>query len=368
MVQAKGHFKAAEEKLNEIITAIFVDHVIEYAQSAGANDKSLNLFPDTGYLTMGPADGHRTALEFQGSGARRTMLWATLRYLSEVRNDSKRSNVLLIDEPELCLHPNAVREACRVLYDLASRGDWQVMITTHSPVFIDLSRDNTSIIRVERKPGGEIEGTTLYRPETAALSADDKENLKLLNIYDPYVAEFFFGGKIVVVEGDTEYAAFRLVIEERKEEFSNVHIIRARGKATIASVSKILIHFGATFSILHDSDTRTAQRRIKGSSETKTIANPAWGTNSTILDVVRGKVDDGVVRLVASINHFEAAFFDTALNSEKPYSAVAGLKTDAAKLELVACLLKALVDHSQPLPPGCAEWSTIEELEAAVPH
>ena len=118
---------------------------------------------------------------------------------------------MLIDEPEICLHPNAIRDACRVLYDLPNSGNWQVMVTTHSPIFIDFSRDNTTIVKVEKNAAGAIQGTTVFRPDTVQLDADDKRNLKLLNLCDPYVAEFFFGGKVIVVEGDTEYTAFNYI-------------------------------------------------------------------------------------------------------------------------------------------------------------
>jgi hypothetical protein len=50
------------------------------------------------------------------------------------------------------------------------------MVTTHSPVFIDFSRDNTTIVRVERQENGTIQGTTVFRPEKAQLSDDDKQN------------------------------------------------------------------------------------------------------------------------------------------------------------------------------------------------
>jgi putative ATP-dependent endonuclease of OLD family len=158
------------------------------------------------------------------------LLWAALKILSEEKSTSARPHVLLIDEPELCLHPNAVRDACKVLYDLAEKSGWQVMLTTHSPVFIDLARDNTSIIRVART-ADTINSISLFRPKVAALSQDDKENLKLLNTYDPYVAEFFFGGRVVVVEGDTEYSAFKYVCNQFPAEFQDVHVVRARGKA-----------------------------------------------------------------------------------------------------------------------------------------
>jgi hypothetical protein len=40
---------------------------------------------------------------------------------------------------------------------------------------------------------------------------DDRENLKPLNICDPYVEKFFFGDDSVIVEGDTEYTALKYV-------------------------------------------------------------------------------------------------------------------------------------------------------------
>jgi putative ATP-dependent endonuclease of OLD family len=312
---------------------------------------------------MGHKDGHMSDLESQGSGARRTMLWATLKLLKDSATDQKKANVLLIDEPELCLHPNAIRDACKVLYDLASKEGWQVMVTTHSPVFIDLSRDNTSVVRVERQAKGEIVGTTLYRPEAAQLSPDDKANLKLLNLYDPYVGEFFFGGRVILVEGDTEYSAFRLIMDEDKS-FSDIHVIRARGKATIASLAKILNQFGASYSILHDTDTPKTTSKNKKTGEEKEIVNPAWTTNGNILAAVEKQLAAKTVRLVASKVHFEAAFFDTALTGEKPYSAVRALQGDPDRKKTVTELLKALVDHSAKVPECCVEWSKFGELEA----
>jgi len=360
----KEKIEEAENTLNEILSSIFFDHAVRYIQSSDASESTIKLFADGGKLTMGHKDGHMSDLESQGSGARRTMLWAALKLLKDSNTDQKKANVLLIDEPELCLHPNAIRDACKVLYDLASKEGWQVMVTTHSPVFIDLSRDNTSIVRVERVAKGEIVGTTLYRPEEAKLSLDDKVNLKLLNAYDPYVAEFFFGGKIIIVEGDTEYSAFRMIMNEDKS-FSDVHIIRARGKATIATLAKILNQFGASYSIIHDTDTPKTFRKNKKTGIKEEITNPAWTTNKNILAAVSEQVKSGVVRLVASKVHFEAAFFDTSLTGEKPYAAVSTLQSDPDRKEIITQLLNGLVDHGSPLPDGCQQWSDFSELEAA---
>ena len=354
-----------ERRLNDIIAAIFTDHEVEYSQSTDVGDKAITLFPVAGRLLLGPKDGHKSGLEYQGSGTRRTLLWAALRILSEEKSLSGRPHVLLIDEPELCLHPNAVRDACKVLYDLAERKGWQVMLTTHSPVFIDLGRDNTSIIRVERSVG-KINSVTLFRPKVATLGDDDKQNLKLLNLYDPYVAEFFFGGRVVVVEGDTEFSAFKFVANQYPDEFRDIHIVRARGKATIVSLAKILNHFGAAFAILHDSDTTTTQRKNKD-GELKVIANPAWATNQRILDVVGNAPDPKKVRLVASVPNFEVAYFDQVVTGEKPHAAIQNLKADPEKLATIKALLAALIDHAKPLPAGALAWTDIKVLEAALP-
>lgn len=74
---------------------------------------------------MGPEDGYFSSIAHQGSGARRTLLWAALKYLSEVKDtEGTRPHVLLLDEPEICLHPSAIREARTVLYDLPASGNW----------------------------------------------------------------------------------------------------------------------------------------------------------------------------------------------------------------------------------------------------
>lgn len=198
-----------EKSINEYLAGVFQNYVISLDAKPESNiEKTYTPFKETPDLYMGPRGGFMSRISAQGSGARRTLMWTALKYIAEKGDRDGRPHVLLLDEPELCLHPSAIRDVQKTLYDLPKIGNWQVMVTTHSPIFIDLSRDNTTIIRVSKDEGGKVKSTVLFRPEKAKLSEDDKENLKLLNVCDPYVHEFFFGGRIVVVEGDTEYTAF----------------------------------------------------------------------------------------------------------------------------------------------------------------
>ncbi len=374
--QSKTDIEGMEKSLSEHIGEIFVGFKVSLdARTQEVGEKSINIFSALPVIRMGPDKGHMAPLDKQGSGARRTLLWSALKIAAdrpqpakkskakaaETKPDSEkftRPHVLLLDEPEICLHPAAIRDACRVLYNLASQGSgWQVMVTTHSPAFIDIARDNTTIVRVERLDDGTISGTTVFRPDRVKLTEDDKAYLKLLNQWDSYVAEFFFGGRIIVVEGDTEYSAFRVVIEADRARYRNVHIIRARGKFIIPTLIKIMNHFGSPYAVLHDSDTPKTK---------KGAANPAWAANEQIGAAVAAAPAKERVRLAASVVDFEDAMFGEASKSDKPYRAFLRMRDDAKAKSRVAKLLDYLLHIDSKLPDGIVAWATVAELEAVV--
>jgi putative ATP-dependent endonuclease of the OLD family len=362
---AEDKIGAAEKAMGNFVAEVFPGYTVSFdARPEEDLEKAFDFFQAGAELRMGPTGGHLSSVENQGSGARRTLLWAALRYIAENGKgaDTSRPNVLLLDEPELCLHPNAVRQACRTLYELAEGDRWQVMITTHSPTFIDLSRDNTTVVRVERCDTGRVIGTTVFRPSKLKLDEEEKRELKLLNLFDPSVAEFFFGGQTVIVEGDTEHTALKYVagLPENEHRFRALHVIRARGKVTIALLARILNQFQARYAIIHDSDTPKAKR--KG----KEIANPAWTNNSKILSEVQAASDKSRIRLVATVPHFEAAMFGSSAATEKPYGALEKLRSESGAVEKATALLEAITDFAKPLPKGWVEWTAIGDLEEEV--
>ena len=208
--------------------------------------------------------------------------------------------MLLIDEPEVALHPGAVRAASRHLYALADDLAWQVMITTHSPAFIDPLHDHTTIVRLDRSQNNPTPST--YRSDDVDFPVGDKEKLKMLNRFDPGLAEMFFGQYPIVVEGDTEFAAFETIMRLCADEFPTQKrpvLVRARGKWTIRLIIKMLTHFKVPFSILHDSDS---PRRRDGK------VNGAWTANLELHAEIKAAREAGV-RVVhrISLPHFEYA-------------------------------------------------------------
>jgi predicted ATP-dependent endonuclease of OLD family len=182
--------------------------------------------------------------------------------------------MLLIDEPEVALHPNGIRAASQYLYELANDPSWQVMLTTHSPLFINPFEDHTTIVRLSRNEGNPSPST--YRSDKISFSEVEIENLKLLNSFDQNLSEMFFGQYPVIIEGDTEYAAFDKVMRMETDKYHINHkpiLIRARGKFTIVPLIKMLTQFKVNFSVLHDSDY---PKNKKGH------ANNVWSGNQDI--------------------------------------------------------------------------------------
>lgn len=352
----QGEVEEIEESISKYLKEVFHNYAIKLDAKPETNiDKTYSPFKEAPDLYMGPADGYMSKVSVQGSGARRTLLWTALKYIAENGKDStERPHVLLLDEPEICLHPTAIRDARRVLYDLPKTKNWQVMVTTHSPIFIDLSYDNTTIIRVDRNANDEVRSTTLYRPQQVKLSNDEKENLKLLNVCDPYLHEFFFGGRTVIVEGDTEYTAFSMLKMLYPEQYDDVHIIRARGKAIIPAVAKILNQFTTHYAVLHDTDTPQAENGN---------ANPAWKVNSNIMDAINESQNSDKICVIACRSNFEKALFDQEVSKDKPYYTVTKMKNEEAFKLKVKQLFDALLNGENPAPQNCIRWKTIDDLK-----
>ena len=140
-------------------------------------------------------------------------------------------------------------------------------------------------------------------------------------------------------------------------DFRDIHVIRARGKATIVSLMKILNHFGTPYAVLHDTDRKLAKRR-----DGTEITNPAWSKNADIVAEAQNAVAE--VRHVASVPNFEAAYFDQKADVEKPYTALARIRDHGKSYDNVKTLLRFLCAHSEDLPDKAVRVTVMDDLEA----
>jgi len=262
--------------------------------------------------------------------------------------------MLLIDEPEIALHPNAIRSASRYLYRLSDDSAWQVMLATHSPLFIDPLHDHTTIVRLARSSANPTPRT--YKSDSVTFSPDEKENLKMLNRFDQGLAEMFFGQFPILIEGDTEYAAFEFLMNSHPDLFPISRrpvLVRARGKSTMLLIMQILKEFRVPFAVLHDADTPL---RSDGST------NGSWTINTSIYEAIKEIRNQGI-RVVhrVSIPGFEYAHLPLKDSTdgklietnpkEKPWKAIKAIREDEKTADSVLFVLKELLSPDSEQSP-----------------
>ncbi|MGC5258206.1 ATP-dependent nuclease [Gordonia sp. DT218] len=175
-------------------------------------------------------DAVTTPLSEKGTGIRGAVLVAMLQYLAE---QSKRSLVLAVEEPEAFLHPAGQEGIKHQLEELATRSDVSLLVTTHSPYVI--SRGVTSRISELRKRS---DGFT---EKAASVRGDEKRAALLGSLYRDaglaYVLERSLeipaGTEVVVVtEGYTDgrFITQCCAAAARSDLATGIHFIPA-GKA-----------------------------------------------------------------------------------------------------------------------------------------
>lgn len=261
--------------------------------------------------------------------------------------------MLLIDEPETALHPSAIRAAKEHLYSLASEAGWQVMLSTHNPIFIDPLADHTTIVRLHRTEENFSPNT--YRTEAIEFSDSEKDNLKALMLFDTNLSEMFFGNKVLIVEGDTEFAAFSEIMRRNPEKYpinKRPLIVRARGKATIAILVKMLAHFKINFSVLHDIDSPK-------NKEGKT--NPAYSINKNIAEAIRDAKSKGLKIIHrCSCPNFEEHHQMKLPNKDKPFESWKAVKENSEICSSVESMLDQLIDETSDIQEK--DGSNYEEI------
>ncbi|MFO8140862.1 MAG: AAA family ATPase [Marinobacter sp.] len=157
--------------------------------------------------------GDRRRFDQMGTGAQRAIQMALIRYLAETRKeDDNRAarRLLLIDEPELYLHPQGVRRLRQALAHLTEAG-FQIVFSTHSPLM--LSRDNaadTVIVGKTAETGATTQKPLRHAVEEA-LSNAESQSRTLFDLDN--LAEIYFARRVVICEGKTDGRLLPLVYE-----------------------------------------------------------------------------------------------------------------------------------------------------------
>ncbi|QIQ20243.1 ATP-dependent nuclease [Zophobihabitans entericus] len=351
-VELSGNISQVNEKIQSELNKVFSGISVSFDCGVGKL-KTEDIIKDGSKFNI-QSNGCSTSLSSQGSGVQRAFLWSAINALcsenlfiqSKKLISSDKPKILLIDEPEINLHPAVIKAARKAIYALAEVDGWQIICTTHSPIFIDLAQNHTTLIKVSNSP----DKIYYFQTDKANFTDDEKDNLKMLNRCCPTVNEFFFYQKSILVEGDTEYLAYQYLIDKLSLNDSHC-VINCRGKANIPSFIKIFNQFKATAIAIHDLDSEYDKSGRK---------NPMRTININIREAA--DQTEGRVQTVVHYPDFEGFYFNESISKDKPYNLMKHLNSDhfeeSPKYELLRNALSSIIDNSHS-----GLYTDISELE-----
>jgi predicted ATP-dependent endonuclease of OLD family len=170
--------------------------------------------------------------------------------------------VLLIEEPELFMGPQAQRHLYRLLRLLSERGN-QVLYSTHAGAFLKVARlEELAMVRHNRRLG-----TTVAQPSPLS----DRESFRAFAEFDAERAELFLARAALLVEGRTEKLAFPFVFAAvgLDPDREGVAIVDSGGKGNLPLFARICNECGIPYVVVHDRDAAAGRRPV----ESEQVAN-----------------------------------------------------------------------------------------------
>ncbi len=165
-----------------------------------------------GTLKVYEGEGAARDFSYYGHGAQRSIQMALVQYLAEVKRSTPDSTtLLLIDEPELYLHPFAIEQVREALITLSNSG-YQVVISTHSAQMVTPElAETTLLIRKDN-----VEGTYSRMRLKDAIQKEVPDSVhqmeQLFNL--SHSSQVLFAENVVLTEGKTELRLLPFIFKE----------------------------------------------------------------------------------------------------------------------------------------------------------
>ncbi|MGN2389587.1 ATP-dependent nuclease [Pseudomonas syringae] len=268
-------------------------------------------------------EGDDVARDFTayGHGAQRSVQMALVRHLAEVKRgiDSPTTTLLLIDEPELYLHPFAIEQVREALPTLSKNG-YQIVFSTHSAQMITADRaQHTLLIRKTADQGTYArkrlqDALNIVLPNAVAQS----QHLFALS----QSSSVLFANRVILTEGKTELRLLPHIYKLVSGYTLGQHQLAMVETGSVDSISK-------TLSVLHEMDIPALA-----------IVDLDYAFRGGIRNGFVTLLDEPMIKLLAMLRQMEVDGI-CALNgglptsSNSPISAAKAFELLAAKVEAV---------------------------------
>lgn len=187
--------------------------------------------------------GFEVDADAEGAGVQSAVAIAIARTYAQI---VQQPLTLVIEEPELYLHPHGCRHFYKILQDLSNQGV-QIIYATHERSFVNIG-DFESICLIKKENG-----------ETKAYSGNEGVSeidvIRTASKFNEELNEVFFAEKVILVEGPDDKIACRLALEKLGVglDENNISIVDCGGNGGITPMVEILSQFNIkTFTVVDE--------------------------------------------------------------------------------------------------------------------
>ena len=216
-----------------------------------------------------------------GMGVHASIMIAILKAYSQLK--LKNQTPIIIDGPELYLHPQGRRNFYKIIRDPADSGT-QVFLTTHSSEFVDLTHfDEIYVVRKDRE-----RKTYVRQAQPSRFVADlhvRYPNMGIIteaSVMEQYMnafentddsqksSEAMFARKVILVEGESEVLVLSYLFELLDYDLvlESVTIVGCGGKNEIDRFYRLYSEFGIPCYVIFDGDYNNVGKDSKKETET----------------------------------------------------------------------------------------------------
>lgn len=163
-----------------------------------------------------------------------------------------RNGFLIIDEPELHLHPQSQKQFLTLIEEMKTKQHMQCILATHSPTMINEHNIN-NVFRCSKH-----DGISLFSLPTTHFWEDEATLLQMLKF--DHIAKIFFVDTIILVEWETDlyffnhYLTYLSTQPQRAPHINNYEIITISGKWGVRRWQQFLRKFNINVSYIGDRD------------------------------------------------------------------------------------------------------------------
>jgi len=178
-----------------------------------------------------------------GHGAQRSIQMALVRHLAELKRANQNhttTTLLLIDEPELYLHPQAIEIIRDALKFLSTQG-YQVIFSTHSGMMLTYEDVSNAVLIRKNNQQGTFKRRTL-KAAIPQIENDAPSQLRLMfSLSNPHI---LFSEKVILTEGTTEQRILPNIVEKISGKTLGLHKFALVKQGGVGSTRKSMLVLG----------------------------------------------------------------------------------------------------------------------------